>query len=60
MVLGCLAQSVECPTADPGVVSLILVRSFLWSFFVSYERKYVHKVLVHHLVKFAKEKVWFR
>ena len=25
---------------------------------VSYKRKYVHKVLVNHLVKLAQEKVW--
>ena len=25
---------------------------------VSYKRKYVHKVLVNHLGKFAEEKVW--
>ena len=26
--------------------------------FVSYKQKYVHKVLVNHLVKLAQEKVW--
>ena len=54
------------PIADPGVVSLIPFCIFNCHSLlnqeagavVSYKRKYVHKLLVNHLVKLAQEKVW--
>ena len=73
---GCVAQSVTCLatdaclTADPGVVSLIPVRSHT---FVEIDhemistvilplpliqQKYVHELLVNRLFKPAQEKVW--
>ena len=62
---GCVAQSVTCLTADPGVVSLIPARSHTLAeidpsadsrrVVVSYKRKYVHEILVNRLVKLAKE-----
>ena len=74
----CLAQSVMCLTADPGVPRPIQARPFTFveidheiismaillpaadsrRVVVSYKGKYVHKVLVNHLVKLALEKVW--
>ena len=41
-----ISTAVLLPSADSGRVV------------VSYKRKYVHKVLVNHLVKLAQEKVW--
>ena len=65
-----------CLTADPGVGSLIQIRSHTFlidheistastdsrKVIVSYinKRKYVHKVLVNHLVKLAQEKIVVR
>ena len=61
---GPVAQSVASPTADPGLLSLILSHTFLkivheiismvilFPVVVSYKQKYVHKVLV----KLAQEK----
>ena len=73
MTVDTLTQSVTLLTADPGVASSIPVRShtfvdidheiismviLLLPLIVSYKQKYVHKVLVHRLVKLAQEKVW--
>ena len=70
-----MAQSVTCLTADPGVVSWISARShtfieidhemismaiLLSSADSSCKKKYVHEVLVNHLVKLAQEKSIFR
>ena len=68
---GSIAQSVGSLNADPGVASLIyFCGDWLWNnfyghsppadsrtFFVSYQWKYVHEVLIYHLVKLAQEKV---
>ena len=63
---GHVVQAVKCLTADPGVASLIPVRShtfveidheiismaiLLLPLVVSYKRKYVHEVLVNCLIK---------
>ena len=67
----CLATD-ACLTADPGVASLIPVRSHTFveidheiistiysrRVFVSYKLKYVHELLVNRLFKPAQEKVW--
>ena len=67
-----VAQSVASGNADPGFMSLIPAQSLTFVVIdleifsmvilirvgVSYKQKYVHKVLVNHLVKFAQEKVW--
>ena len=62
---GCVAQSVTCLTADPGVASKIPSRSHTFAeidpsadpkrVVVSYKRKYVQEVLVNRLVKLAQE-----
>ena len=68
---GSIAQSVMCLTAYPGVASSqshtfeeidhviifsILLPSADSRRVVSYKQKYVHEVLVNHLVKLAQEK----
>ena len=69
---GPVAQSVASPTADPGVVSLILSHTFvnitcihkiismviLLPVVVSYKPKYVHKVRVNLVVELVQEKLW--
>ena len=60
-------QSVARSTADLVVASWILAQSHTFVdipliqiglLSVSYKQKYVHEVLVNHLVKLTKEKVW--
>ena len=67
-----IAQSVASPTADPGIVSLILARSHTFveidheitSTFIlllpliQEELSVTREVLVSHLVMLAQEKVW--
>ena len=57
-----LARSHTFVEIDHEIISTVILLpsadSFLEGLFVSYKRKYVHKLLVNRLFKPAQEKVW--